>query len=173
MSQHRDRNRPPITVEPTEALDNASRPAAGLPVRKPDSKRRVPSRLGKGPTPGSWKKGQSGNPRGGPRSGLALATTIRERIDPEKVLDIVCEYIDDADVPAADKLDRLLPWLHAGFLKPPTATSLHVTTETTEPLKLAHLSDAELELRLAWLKGEVRELPESSESDTDEPPEAA
>lgn len=104
------------------------KPSAEL-DHKPAKRHKPPSRLGKGPTAGSWKPGQSGNYKGGPRSGLALATAIRERIDPHKVLDIVVAFIDDETIAHAEKLALLLPWLHAGFLKPPTSAALHVTSD--------------------------------------------
>lgn len=158
-------------VSPTVATITADVREPDDTVRLPDTKPpRVPSRKGKGPTPGSWKPGQSGNPKGGPRSGLALATAIRERIDPQTVLDLVVAYIADETVSTADKLDRLLPWLHAGYLKPPTATALHVTGEQSAVGSLTHLSTERLEQLLAEIRGEMPARSEQrGSSEGDEP----
>lgn len=103
------------------------------------------------PNRGSWKPGQSGNPHGRPRTGLALAEAIRERIDPHKVIDLLESHLADDKVPAAQRLAAALPWMHAGFMKPPT--SVDVTTTNTAPAyDLSALTDAELaelEARLA------------------------
>lgn len=181
MKAHEGDDPAPVAL----ASDRKSTSAPGrdmgkaTPVRSPDTqrKRKPPSRLGKGPTPGSWKPGQSGNYKGGPRSGLALATTIRERIDPNKVLDIVVGFIDDDKIPAADKLGVLLPWLHAGFLKPPTTSALHVTGDGEKldgARLLACLSDSALaELADAHDRlGLGRGGEESSPIDTDEAPDS-
>ena len=74
--------------------------------------RRVPNR-------GSWTPGQSGNPRGRPRSGLAFAEAVRERINPHAVLDLVERHLADEGVPIAERLHSLLPYIHAGFVRPP------------------------------------------------------
>lgn len=47
-------------------------------------------------TPGSWKPGVSGNPKGRPKSGLALADMIRERLDPETMREFVAFVINIA-----------------------------------------------------------------------------
>jgi hypothetical protein len=108
-------------------------------------KKRVPNR-------GSFKPGQpSPNPGGRPRSGLALATAIRERIDPHSVLDLVVRYLSDESVPLQDRLHTLLPWLHAGYLKPPQTSALHITSETLDTGKYSHLSEAEVDAELQRL----------------------
>lgn len=80
------------------------------------------------PNAGSWKPGTSGNPNGRPRSGLAFAEAVRERIDPHQVLDLVARHLEDEDVPIAQRLATVLPYLHAGFVKPPTTTDVNVST---------------------------------------------
>jgi hypothetical protein len=78
--------------------------------------------------PGTWKPGQSGNPRGSPRSGMAFADAVRRRLDPNECLELVTRYMRDENVPIEKRLAVLLPWLHAGYLKPPTATAIDVRT---------------------------------------------
>lgn len=114
----------------------------------------------KPPTAGSWKPGQSGNPNGRPRSGLALAEAIRERVDPHKVIDLVVRHLEDEDVPVAQRLAAVLPWMHSGFLKPPTSSSLDITSGAERDL--SHLSTAELTEMLARIEGRPTD-PESSE----------
>jgi len=78
------------------------------------------------PNQTSWKPGQSGNAAGRPRSGLAFAEAARRRIDPDVVLDLVVRCLADEDVPIAQRLMTVLPFVHAGYLKPPVTTDLNV-----------------------------------------------
>lgn len=41
--------------------------------------------------PHRWRKGESGNPRGRPPTGMALAERIRERVDLDELIDIALE----------------------------------------------------------------------------------
>ncbi len=84
------------------------------------------------PNAGSWAPGRSGNPNGRPRSGLAFAEAVRERIDPHKVLDLMERHLADDDVPVAQRLATLLPYIHAGLVKPPTDTNIAITGATTD-----------------------------------------
>ena len=96
-----------------------------------------PSRKGKGPTPSSWRPGQSGNPRGRPRAGLAFAERVRERIDPDLVIDLALEVAEDKTLPAVQRLRELLPLVHAGYLKPPSDARLEVTQGPAQSLSVA------------------------------------
>ena len=85
----------------------------------------------KQPTAGSWKPGTSGNLHGRPRSGLALAEAIRSRVDPHEVMDLLIRHLRDEEVPIEKRLAVALPWMQAGFLKPPTATAIDLRTTVT------------------------------------------
>lgn len=123
-----------------------------------------PSRKGKGPTASSWKPGQSGNPAGRPRSPNAAAEKIRERVDLDRVLDLVDVVLDQKSSAAerADARDRLavvLPVIDRGYTKPPTG--IHATLETSATSgsrSFDHLTQEQLRERLAWIRGETLEL---------------
>lgn len=91
------------------------------------SKRQPPSRRGKGPTTTSWKPGQSGNPRGRPRSGLAFAERVRERVDPDLVIDLAMRVAEDEELSPAARLNALWPLIDRGFIKPPTTLAATVS----------------------------------------------
>lgn len=48
----------------------------------------------------SWKKGQSGNPRGRPRSGEALGEILRQKVDRKRFAEKLCELCYAGDVQA-------------------------------------------------------------------------
>jgi hypothetical protein len=84
-------------------------------------------------TPGSWKPGQSGNPAGRkPRGGLAFAEAIREHLDPKMAIDLLVRFAADESVSAERRLGVLLPWMQAGYLRPPAQAELSVKAETSE-----------------------------------------
>ena len=74
------------------------------PKSKPKPKPRPPSRRGRGPTPASWKPGQSGNPHGRPKHQLAFAERVRERVDPDLVIELALRVAHDETMPAAARL---------------------------------------------------------------------
>ena len=59
---------------------------------------------------------------------MAFADAIRTRIDPEAVLDLVCRLLADEETPIAQRLSSALPFLHAGYLKPPTDANINVNS---------------------------------------------
>lgn len=103
--------------------------------------KRVPNR-------GSWQPGQSGNVRGRPRTGLAFAEAVRERIDPHVVLDLVVRLLEDEATPIAQRLASALPFVHAGFVKPPTGLDVSVSKSTDEAA-YSHLTDDQIRELLA------------------------
>lgn len=120
--------------------DRRNRPAAtGCPNLKNSMddqhgkkmKPRPPSRIGKGPTPGSFKPGVSGNPNGRPRMPNAAAEKIRERVDLDRVLDLVDVVLAetstaDERADARDRLAVVLPVLDRGYTKPPQGMDVTV-----------------------------------------------
>jgi len=120
------------------------------PVVKP--KRIPPSRKGKGPTPSSWKPGQSGNPRGRPRAGLAFAERVRERVDPDMVIELAMRVASDESLSPQERLIALWPLIDRGYVKPPAGLDLNVSREQDEP-SLEHLSTERLRELLAEIDG--------------------
>lgn len=80
----------------------------------------------KAATPASWKPGQSGNPAGRPRTGLAFAERVRERVDPDTVITLALEVLADDNIPARERLVALWPLIDRGFIKPPTTSDINV-----------------------------------------------
>lgn len=131
-------NRPTPTSQTTlqsRMSDQQGDPAAPKPKPKP------PSRLGCGPTPSSWKPGQSGNPRGRPRAGLAFAERIRERLDPDLVIELALRLASDESVPLERRLASLMPLMAAGYLRPPSDATLTIAQVTSGAQIAARLPD--------------------------------
>lgn len=128
-----------------------------------------PSRKGKGPTPTSWRAGTSGNPRGRPRAGQAFAERVRERVDPDTVIDIALRLAADPSVPDERKLAALLPLIDRGFIKPPAGHELTVTAGATATSRdIAALPLEERRELLARIR-RVPELAASHDQRSDEP----
>lgn len=105
-----------------------------------------------GPTPGSFKPGVSGNPAGRPRRGSAFAERVRERVDPDLVIDLAMKVAEDERLSPQERLRELWPLIDRGFIKPPT--NAHVSVESSSAsggVDLDSLSAEELERRLALL----------------------
>ena len=96
------------------------------------------------PNAGSWKPGQSGNPHGRPRTGLALAERIRERLDPDVLVDIALRVADDKEISDERKLAALSAFGSFGYQRSPVQLDVHSTTAEPE-LDLSMLTTAELE----------------------------
>lgn len=113
-----------------------------------------------GRTPGSFAKGDPRiNRNGRPRAGTAFSERGRERIDPDRVLDLAEQVIGDEDIPARERLAIVLPVLDRIYTRPEAKHEVSVTATSVSARALEGLSDAEIEARLAWLRGEVAELP--------------
>lgn len=98
---------------------------------------------------GRYAPGTTGNAAGRPRSGLALAEAIRRRVDPERILDLVDRLLADETVPVADRLAAVLPWMGAGYLKPPTTAAVAIETQGAPQLDWSRVP---LATRLALLE---------------------
>lgn len=84
------------------------------------------------PPPHAWKPGQSGNPRGRPRSGLAFAERVRERIDPDLVIDLALRVAEDEELSPTERLATLWPLIDRGFIKPPQTLAATLTSHDYE-----------------------------------------
>jgi hypothetical protein len=71
----------------------------------------------KPPTAGSWKPGQSGNPKGRPRKGDALAEAIRAQVSPEELI-AVARGVIDSDAPPSVKLQAAQFLAERGYRRP-------------------------------------------------------
>lgn len=131
-------------------------------------KRRPPSRKGKRGKPNatSWRPGQSGNPRGRPRSPSACAERIRELVDPKEWIEYELSIARDATKLVEQRSSAWHALIDRGFVRPPT-TSVHV--DLVSPLAIDY-SKMPLDLRLAELErrrallgpGDVIDVPEES-----------
>lgn len=103
--------------------------AGDKPRAKP--KRKPPSRRGKGPTSTSWKPGQSGNPHGRPKHLLAFSERVRERVDPDLVIELALRTAEDESLTPAERLAALLPLVDRGWVKPPNTVAVALEQRTT------------------------------------------
>jgi hypothetical protein len=114
-----------------------------------------------------WPKGVSGNPKGRPRSGLSLAERIREKVDPDELIDIALEIARGNDVIVRDKDGSVIldgdgmPIIRApepkdrinalnflaerGWIKPPVQLELDAPDTAPQGLDFSRLSDDELD----------------------------
>lgn len=81
------------------------------------------------PTAGSWKPGcPSPNPNGRPRAGTAFAERVRERVDPDLVIELALRVAGDEALTPSERLAALWPLIDRGFVKPPTTINASVTS---------------------------------------------
>jgi hypothetical protein len=64
-------------------------------------------------------KGKSGNPRGRPPTGLALAEKIRETIDPKEMAEIAVAFLRDERNHVRDRISMWNALAERGWVKPP------------------------------------------------------
>jgi hypothetical protein len=102
----------------------------------------------------NWVKGgPSPNPLGRPRTGLAFAERGRERIDPDKVLELAVRVLEDETLPPRERLAIVMPVVDRIYVKPPTSTQLEVTNGNAAPHSFGHLSLERQRELLAELRG--------------------
>jgi hypothetical protein len=101
----------------------------------------------------NWVKGgPSPNPNGRPRSGFALAEAIREKLDPRSIAEMLEAFRSDTGIPIERRLTLLLPWAHAGYLRPPQSLELNLGGREDEH-DLSRATDVEIQ-RLTELEDE-------------------
>lgn len=91
--------------------------------------------------PGRFKPGQSGNPAGRPKLATAFAERVREKVDPDRIIDAALDIMEHAE----KESDRLtaLTFLHAaGWTKPPTELRIEAHGHV-QSYSLAHLTMSE------------------------------
>jgi hypothetical protein len=92
-----------------------------------------------------WKPGQSGNPKGRPRKGDALAEVIREKVDPQQLIDVALAVMADQKSPASVKLQAASFLAERGWQRPTQSHELLVSgAEDPEEEDLSRLTTAEL-----------------------------
>jgi hypothetical protein len=103
-------------------------------------------------TRGRWQKGRSGNPKGRPRTGLALAEAIREKVPPAQIIERAVKILESDDDAAAMTAARFLA--EFGFIKPPQQLEIDAALSRVEPVAfdLDRLDAAEQELVLSALR---------------------
>jgi hypothetical protein len=83
-------------------------------AKQPRSK--PPSRRGMGATAGSFKPGDPRiNRAGRPRPGLAFAERVRERVDPDMVIDLAIAVAEDESTPLGHRLAALWQLIDRGY----------------------------------------------------------
>lgn len=97
-----------------------------------------PSRTRKPPTPGSWKPGASGNPKGRPRRGDALAEAIRSKCDPEELASIAMTIAREGASEGV-RIQAMQFLADRGYVRPEQRHELVVGTMEDEP-DLSHLT---------------------------------
>lgn len=98
----------------------------------------------------NWVKGVSGNPRGRPRTGLAFAERVRERVDPDLVIDLALRVAADEELSPVERLAALLPLIDRGFIRPPSVSAVRVEgVGSVLPARFANMTDDELRLEIA------------------------
>jgi hypothetical protein len=76
---------------------------------------------------GSWKPGQSGNPKGRPRTGMSLAERVRALVDPDEMIAAMLAIARDKKKPDATRM-AAWGWLaDRGFQRPPAPLQIEST----------------------------------------------
>ena len=86
--------------------------------------------------PGAFRPGTSGNPRGRPRTGLALAEKIREMVDPAELVGIVLAIARDPGAPVKHRLAAVTLLADRGWSKPPVAIEIEASTTEIDVLAM-------------------------------------
>lgn len=113
-----------------------------------------PSRAGKGPTPSSWKPGQSGNPGGRPRKAFAACEAVRDDVDPHEWVAAELEVARDVTKTWEVRRDAWRSLIDRGFVKPPVGLDATVTSGNAPDRDFSHLSPDRIRALIAELDGD-------------------
>jgi hypothetical protein len=115
--------------------------------------RRPPSRLGMSGTAGSF---QPNDPRinrsGRPRSGTAFSEIGRERISPEKVLELAERVINDESISPRERLAAVMPVIDRIYVRPPTQLEASLSPGPASDYNVDRLSTDEKRELLASIR---------------------
>jgi hypothetical protein len=99
-----------------------------------------PSRAGKGPTPGSWTPGRSGNPGGRPRKAFAACEAVRENVDPNEWVAAELAVARDQDNPWEVRRDAWRSLIDRGFVRPPAGIDARISQDSAPERDFAAMS---------------------------------
>ena len=107
--------------------------------------------------PGAFRPGTSGNPRGRPRAGLALAEKIREMVDPAELVGIVLAIARDPGVAVKHRLAAVTLLADRGWSKPPAAVEIEASMAGLDVLAMSPAErEAEIKRLLAKREAHLR-----------------
>lgn len=86
------------------------------------------------------------------RDRQAFAERVRERVDPDLVIDLAMRVAGDEKLAPEQRLAALWPLIDRGFVKPPTTFDATVTNGNAPTYDVSGLSPDELRERLEWLR---------------------
>lgn len=129
------------------AQNSADNQPAKVSERKPP-----PSRAGKGPTPGSFKPGTSGNPGGRPRKALAAVDAVREKVDPNEWVDAELAIARDTDKPWDVRKDAWRALIDRGFVRSPQQIESRISQDNASQRDWSKLTAEEHRALVATLE---------------------
>lgn len=98
--------------------------------------------------PNRWKAGQSGNPKGRPRTGTGLAQAIQRMVVVEDMVNFCLDRIKGSGYSEKDK-QWAMDWLARQGFKLPAQVVEVAQVELDEALEVEKMSTAELEALVA------------------------
>lgn len=81
----------------------------------------------------TWRPGQSGNPNGRPRAGTAFAELGRERLDVDRIFDLVERVLNDEKIEPSARLAAVMPIVDRVFQRPVQTSDVRVNDVTRTP----------------------------------------
>lgn len=122
-------------------------------------KRTPASRLGKGPTPGSFLPGQSGNLLGRPRGFAGVAAEImRQTRNGAELVEWALDVFRDEKRPHAERAAAHAWLADRGLGRPVSVVDLEVRAGDGVRRDFSHLSDAEIDELLARTRGRLQPI---------------
>ena len=89
-------------------------------------------------------KGQSGNPKGRPRVGVAVATIVRATVEPEQLIKILFGLVQDLTVPANLRIVAARELLDRGWGKAPAVIEIDEPKAEDKPFDTSRLTIEQL-----------------------------